>query len=422
MVREKAGTACYDPQAVSQPQRQLSDARTMQPGFVRRLGLALLNPRFQVIALGWAVLVTAVVFLPDPAGFAVDTHIYAGAYRNMAAGLPAYGVPYAMTADPTGQQTIQYFSTPAAAVVGGWIGALPSGDVSWLLVNLVATLAAFAMLLHLVRPSLGGRLSVSLLMGGLAVVLLFQPDIQQLVYGNQESLTLLGVTIAVYGLRRGSPAATGSGIAFAAVLKAWPALLLLPFVAQRRWREVGWAVACAGVLLALTLPVVGIRPWLELATRILDGGLGSLAQGGYNMAPLATLLPGVPSIAWVAMTCVAVAAAGLLPLSRAVPASMSAFILFWPVVWMHDGVILLAGLVLLYLVDRRLAPTLLLAYVLFAVRVPIVWLPAALLLLATSAVPDRVLQAQASVRRILAGPYEVRRERETRAVESAGGS
>jgi hypothetical protein len=381
-----------------------SPAATGHPGFFRRLGLALTNRRFQLVAFGWAVLVTALVFLPDPAGFAVDTHIYVGAYHNMSAGHAAYGVPYAMTADPTSRATIQYYSTPAAAIIGGTIGSLPQGDLRWLLVNLGATVLACAVMWIVAgAPRRRGSLAtLAPLAGALAAWLLFQPDIQQLVYGNQESLTLLAIAAAAYGLVRGRRELTGGGLALAALLKAWPALLLVPFVVGRRWRELAWAagVGAAGVL--ATVPLVGIRPWLDLLGATF-GGLGELAQGGYNVAPLATLLPAVPTSIWIAATVVGVAAAGLLPGARALPAAMGAFLLCWPVVWMHDGVMLLVGLPLLLLADRRLAPTLAVTYVLFAARIAVVWLPASVLLLATAVVPERVVAVQDAVHRWLVG-------------------
>ncbi len=415
-----ADTDCYDAAVVTHIQPDPTSllpagagtgttGAPVLPGFVRRLGLALANPRFRMIAFGWSVLVTAVVFLPDPAGFAVDTHIYVGAYRNMTAGQAAYGVPYAMTADPTGTQTIQYFSTPAAAIVGGAIGALPQGDWWWLSVNVLATVLAFTVMCVAARSLLPGATrrqtiatSIVPVAGGLATWILFQPDIQQLVYGNQESLTLLAIAASAAGMVGSRRSLAGAGLGAAAVLKGWPALLLLPFAVQRRWRELAWALGVGTVGMALTLPLVGVRPWLDLLQATF-GGLGRLAQGGYNMAPLATLVPSVPTPVWIVATIGAVAATGVLPLQRALPAAMRAYLLLWPVVWMHDGVMLLVGLTLLLAAERRLSPTLGLLYVLFAARVAVVWLPASLLLIVAAAVPERIVAAQDGVHRWLVG-------------------
>ncbi len=83
------------------------------------------------------------------------------------------------------------------------------------------------------------------------------------------------------------------------------------------------------------------------------------------------------------------------------PAAIGAFLLLWPVVWMHYGGITLVALPML-LGERPLTPTLSTAWVLFAVRVAVAWLPATVLLLGAAAVPGRVLRAQARLDRWLA--------------------
>jgi hypothetical protein len=83
------------------------------------------------------------------------------------------------------------------------------------------------------------------------------------------------------------------------------------------------------------------------------------------------------------------------------PAAIGAFLLLWPVVWMHYGGIALVALPML-LDDERLTPTVALAWLLFAIRVAIVWLPATALLVGSAAVPSRVLAAQDRIGRWLA--------------------
>lgn len=367
------------------------------PGFVARLVRAGLNRRFQVLMLGWCVLLTAILFLPDPAGLAVDTHLYAGAYHDMLAGRDAYVRLYSASSDPAGPGALLFRPPPAAALVAGPIASLPGGDWWWLAFNATAIFLAFLVVRSISPPFRGldgvlphwVRTPVAL-----AAWFLFQPNIQELAYGNQQALVLLGFAAMAWGLLRGRPAVTGAGLALATLVKAWPALFLLPLLVGRRWREAAWFVAASALVVLASIPVVGIGAWVDFARAMLTGSANEMAGGGYNMAPLVALAPGVVSAAWIAATALGLAATGVLPPRRMLPAAIGVFLLLWPVVWMHYGGIALVAMVML-VDDQRLTPALASAWVLFAVRIAVAWLPATALVLAAAFVPQGLLRAQA---------------------------
>lgn len=73
------------------------------------------------------------------------------------------------------------------------------------------------------------------------------------------------VLLGFWAIESGRPALGGAVCALAAHLKVTPAVLLMVFVVQRRWRAVfGW---CAGALLGLLLPLV----WTVPAKGLLGG-------------------------------------------------------------------------------------------------------------------------------------------------------
>src|SRR5207247_10928291 len=89
------------------------------------------------------------------------------------------------------------------------------------------------------------------------------PLVGELVLGNVH-VVLLGLfalawSAARIGGRRGD-ALAGVAVGTAALIKLFPAVVLLRFVVTGRWRAAAWAAGAAVVLAVLTLPVTGIGP------------------------------------------------------------------------------------------------------------------------------------------------------------------
>ena len=369
-----------------------------QRGRLDGFRLALSNPRFQLVMLAWATLINAFLFFPDPQAFGIDGHVYRNALDNMLAGRPAYLVPDPVATALSDGRAIYFFPPPSAAVVGGWVGLFPAlveVSFTW---NLLAVLAAFAVVRRLVPAvplpvPLEPRARMSL---ALLAWLAFPPTTQVVVYASQNSLFLFGLSLLALGLVRGKPATAGAGLALAIVLRASPALFVLPLLVQRRGREIGWTLLFSGAGTIATLWLVGARPWLDFV-HALRAGSGVVSSQGYNMAPLVYFFPSVPHGVWIGLTCLGMAAAGRLPAPRMVPAAIAVFLLGWPVQWYHYAVLALVGIALL-LDDPRCRLALALSYVAFAVYWAFAWLPASVLLLIAAARPGWVERVQQAIR------------------------
>ncbi len=416
--------ACYDAATVVDTSGRLADGTSTErsndtdvgrwvaqgkpPGLLRRLGRALLVKRFQVILLAWCVALTAILFMPDPTGYGVDTHVYAGAYQDMLAGHDAYTTAHPASTRQGDHRTLVFRPPPPAALVGGAIASLPYGDWLWFLFNCAALSAAFLIVRSLVPAAHGpdGALSAPWrTVAAAAAWFFFQPNLQELAYGNQQAVVALGMALAAWGIVRQRRSAAGIGVGLAAIVKAWPAVFLLPLLLQRRWRELAYASGFALGVVVLSAAVVGPAPWIDFVHTLLSSSVGEVASAGYNMAPLASILPAAPSWFWICSTMVAVAAAGRLRPAPALAAAIAGFLLFWPVSWLHYAGIALVGIGVLLAEEPRLAPSLALAYVLFGGSVNVAWLPATLLLGAAAWCPHRVLHAQMHVHQWLIGAH-----------------
>ena len=376
-----------------------------EPRLARRLARALLRPRFQVVMLIWVMALVGLFYFPDPGGFGIDAHVYRNALENMLAGRPAYLAPDPDATAISSGRGIYFFPPPPAAILGGAVARLPYGVGLWLIVGAIAVGLAFVLMRRETASVPEFRAAVGA--GAAALLaplawLLFQPALQAVLYGNQQSVLLLFAVIFATGILRQRPRWVGVGLGLSILLKPAPVLFLAPLIVARRWRDVGWTLAVAGVGGALSLLVVGVVPWLDFVHAVL-GGANLVATQGYDMAPLAPWFPAVPQLAWVGLTGLGMAAAGRLPPRAMVVVAIAVFLLGWPVQWLSYGTIALPAMALL-LPDRRLRLVLATAYILFQVYWRIAWLPAALILIAAAVRPDLVGRAQDAIAGWLAGP------------------
>jgi hypothetical protein len=118
----------------------------------------------------------------------------------------------------------------------------------------------------------------------------FAPVQGELFIGNVH-LLLLGLLGGAYlGLRRGTRAGELIGgvlIATAAMVKFFFGLMLVWLLLVRRFRAFAAALATLVALFLVTLPVVGLQPWLDYPTVLLN--LGPPVEFGHVLAPSAWL-------------------------------------------------------------------------------------------------------------------------------------
>jgi hypothetical protein len=131
----------------------------------------------------------------------------------------------------------------------------------------------------------------------LAAAFAFPPLVAELVLGNVHVLLLGLFALAWWGTRvggRGGEAVAGGAVGTAALIKLFPAVVLLWFVVTGRWRAAVWSAGAVAVLALLTLPITGIQPWLDYPKAIRD--LGAPANTTDALAPslwLGSILPTV---------------------------------------------------------------------------------------------------------------------------------
>jgi alpha-1,2-mannosyltransferase len=243
-----------------------------------------------------------------------DFSAYWLAARHLLDGQPIYtAAQLAGTYAPQGQ--FLYLYPPLVAVLAiplAWLSPASYGPAAglWALGGVAVTVAVVLGIARLERlaPTRGG--AILLLAGAFA----FPPLVGELVLGNVHVLLLGLLALAWWGVRMGGKpgdALAGLAIGAAALIKLFPALLLLWLVLTGRWRAAGWAVLGAAALTVLTLPITGVGPWLDYPTVLLN--LGAPADATDALAPAVWLGLLVPPL----IARVIVLAAGLVAIGWA---------------------------------------------------------------------------------------------------------
>jgi len=112
----------------------------------------------------------------------------------------------------------------------------------------------------------------------LVLVLLFlawnQPAYRTLSAGQLNGVLLFGFALILWMAPRAPAWATGVVAAFAALFKLTPAILFFWFLAERKWRQAAWMAAACALFTAATLPLTGVRTWLDFLPVLRDMGYG----------------------------------------------------------------------------------------------------------------------------------------------------
>ncbi len=139
---------------------------------------------------------------------------------------------------------------------------LPIAAVLFTLMSVACLAAAVVMIESLLNHRLGGRPRVATLVA-LALMFIYVSDSGVL---GQLGLLLLFLVVAVWFLaEHGREYEAGVALGLAALIKVFPAALIVFFVLKRRWRIAGAAVATA-LVLGVTLPVASVG-WSETVAQ-----------------------------------------------------------------------------------------------------------------------------------------------------------
>ena len=220
-----------------------------------------------------------------------DFSYYWTAASHLLHGEPIYSAqqlsgPYV----PQGQNGFLY-PPPFAAVMTPYPIAFPDGyrSAMWLwAANGAAILAAGT---WAVARSIGlfERVRAATGLGPwilFAAVFGFPPVVGELVLGNVHILLFGLLAFAWLGIRRGDRKGemwAGLAVGIAAMIKIFPALLILWFLFTGRHRAATWAVIGGLAAIVVTLPITGIQPWFDFPVALMN--LSSSSDTRDTLAP-----------------------------------------------------------------------------------------------------------------------------------------
>ncbi len=207
-----------------------------------------------------------------------DFSAYWTAASNLLNGLPIY-IADQLTGPYAPQRQFLYLYPPPLAAAVTPLAALVPGDyrlAAWawaalgflIVATSVLAVARSLGLLERVRSATGHGPWILLV-----AALCFPPVVSELVLGNVHILLLGLLSVAWLGVRRGDRTGelwAGVAVGVAAVVKVFPALLILWFLLTGRRRAAGWSMIGGLVAVLVTLPITGLQPWLDFPAALLN--------------------------------------------------------------------------------------------------------------------------------------------------------
>ena len=115
---------------------------------------------------------------------------------------------------------------------------------------------------------IGGHRGGMALLGGV-LLLAFPHPVAAMQQGNFQITAVCLAAIAFAMLLAGRQRIGGTVLAYAALAKIFPGILVVPLVTGRYWRQVAWIAGAAVVLLALTVAVQGTQPIRDFVSTAL---------------------------------------------------------------------------------------------------------------------------------------------------------
>jgi alpha-1,2-mannosyltransferase len=155
-----------------------------------------------------------------------------------------------------------------------------------------AILLAFLAVVRLMSAAAGTR---ALLLSPL--VWLSFPMLSNLQKGNVQATVVAGSMLAMVLLERRRHALGGALLAFMAMSKIYPGMLVFFLVAQRRWRALGWTVAAGFAILAVSMIDTGWTPYAAFL-RHLPGILGGEAFPAFRNPMAMAINFSIPGLAF----------------------------------------------------------------------------------------------------------------------------
>ena len=198
---------------------------------------------------------------------------WAGANRLLA-GLSPYSAAQLAGPYAPQQQFLYLYPPPLAAAVSPLALAFPTDyrAAAWVWAAIGFAIVVWAVLALWRSERLGERFQVLAGRGRwllVAAAVASPPVVAELVLGHVH-LVLLGLlTLAWLGVRSGTPRDelfAGAAVGVAAVIKVFPAVLVIWFVLTRRYRAAGAAIVAAIAVALIALPFTGLQPWLDFPT------------------------------------------------------------------------------------------------------------------------------------------------------------
>jgi alpha-1,2-mannosyltransferase len=212
------------------------------------------------------------------------------------------------------QQQFLYLYPPFLAVMLAPLVAVIEDyrAANWLWAALGAAVLVATVMLIALRERIASGTNLLLLIGA---AFAYAPVVSELNIGNVH-LIILGLLAGAWlAMQRGTlqgQVAAGALVGVAALIKVFPGLIILWFLLTGRLRAAAAAVVAMALLALATLPVVGLRSWLDYPTVLANLGrpteltdvLAPTVWLSVVMPPLVAqamvTLAGIATVAWVA--------------------------------------------------------------------------------------------------------------------------
>ena len=211
-----------------------------------------------------------------------DLISYFDGAQRLRSGLPLYQPDFSLLRDGA----YQFIYPPLLAFL---LLPLPTYQAAWwcwATFSIICWLAALALLLRELSDDIRLKVSVIWWPVLLAALINFPSVLSHLFWGQLQLLLLLILVGSWLYLRRERDVAAGVLLGLAIALKIFPALLIVPLLAQRRWRCVAMAAFTAIGALTLSFAAVGWdQGWFYL-TRVLpdvNRALGQYSPGNNSI-------------------------------------------------------------------------------------------------------------------------------------------
>ena len=267
-----------------------------EPG-VQRVAVTL------VLALVLLFRVGQLAFFTTQIQWGYDFSAYWQAGAHLLAGEPIYAPDQLSGPYAPQRQYLYLYPPPLAAAVAPLSALFPTDYrlANWAWFGLGVLIVAWVVLAvgwreGLFESGLGARFGGLLegrrrwlLVGGTFAL---PPVIGELALGNVHLLLLGLLGLAWLGVRRGTAGGeriAGIAVGVAAVIKVFPGLLLLWFLATRRWAAAAWTLLAAAVVCLVALPLTGLDPWRDYPTVLAN--LSAPSDTRDTLAPTVWLTP-----------------------------------------------------------------------------------------------------------------------------------